>query len=85
MLNHLAPLETQNSIYSFHANVEYQVRVIGETLTLLKQEDMILNRSNQQRCSIKKAVLRNFAKFKRKYLCQSLFLINLQVLGQQLY
>ena len=25
-------------IYSFHANVKSQVRVIGKTLTLLKQE-----------------------------------------------
>ena len=33
---------------------------------------MILNRSSHQRCSIKKAVLRNFAKLTWKYLCQSL-------------
>ena len=31
------------------------------------------NRSSHQRCSIKKGVLRNFAKFLRKRLCQSLF------------
>ena len=32
------------------------------------------NRSSHQRCSIKKGVLRNFAKFTGKHLCQSLFL-----------
>ena len=30
-------------------------------------------RSSHQRCSIRKGVLRNFAKFTRKRLCQSLF------------
>ena len=30
-------------------------------------------RSSHQRCSMKKGVLRNFAKFPGKYLCQSLF------------
>ena len=51
------------------------------SLTLLKQEDMILNRGSHQRRSIKKGVLRNFAIFTWKYLCQSLFLIKLQALG----
>ena len=32
-----------------------------------------INRSSHQRCSVKKGVLRNFAKFRGKYLCQSLF------------
>ena len=50
-------------IYSFYANVESQVTVIGKTLTLLEQEDMILNRGSHQRRSIKKGVLRNFAIF----------------------
>ena len=39
MLNHLAPLETQNSFTVFMQTFESQVRVIGKTLTLLKQED----------------------------------------------
>ena len=30
-------------------------------------------RSSHQRCSVKKGVLRNFAKFTGKHLCQSLF------------
>ena len=46
---------------------------------------MILNRSSYQTCSIKKCVLRNFAKFTWKYLRQSLFLIKMQDLGLQLY
>ena len=32
-----------------------------------------LTKSSQQRCSVKKGVLRNFAKFTGKHLCQSLF------------
>ena len=42
-------------------------------------------RSSHRRCSSKKGVLKNFAKFAGKHLCQSLFLIKLQVLGLQLY
>ena len=34
-----------------------------------------------RRCSVKKSVLRNFAKFTGKHLCQSLFLIKLQASG----
>ena len=30
-------------------------------------------RSNHQRCSVRKGVLRNFAKFRGKHLCQVLF------------
>ena len=36
------------------------------------------NRSSHQRCSVKKGVLRNFAKFTRKRLYWSLFLTKLQ-------
>ena len=48
-------------------------------LTLLKQIEWVIqngpitNRSSHQRCSIKKGVLRNFAKSTGKHLCQSLF------------
>ena len=34
---------------------------------------LIYSRSSLQRCSVKKGVLRNFAKFTGKHLCQSLF------------
>ena len=37
-------------------------------------------RSTHQRCSVKKGNLKNFANFKGKHLCWSLFLIKLQVL-----
>ena len=33
----------------------------------------VVVRSSQQSCSVKKGVLRNFAKFSGKHLCQSLF------------
>ena len=42
-------------------------------------------RSSHRRCSVEKGVLRNFAKFTGKRLCQSLFLIKLQALGLQPY
>ena len=35
-------------------------------------------RSSHWRCSVRKGVIRNFAKFTGKYMCQSLFLITLQ-------
>ena len=38
-------------------------------------------RSSHQKCSIKKGVLRNFAKFTGKYLCQSLFFNKIAGLG----
>ena len=38
-------------------------------------------RSSHQRCSVRKGVLRNFAKFSGKFLCQIIFLIKLQVSG----
>ena len=34
--------------------------------------------SSHRKCSLRKGVLRNFAKFTRKNLCQSLFIIKLQ-------
>ena len=42
------------------------------------QVSNITLKSIYRRCSIKKAVLKNFAKFIGKHLCWSLFLINLQ-------
>ena len=41
--------------------------------------NVIVFRSSHRRCSVRKGVLRNFAKFKGKYLCKSRFLIKLQV------
>ena len=41
---------------------------------------MSIWRNSHQRCSIKLGALKNFAKFARKHLCQSLFLIKLQAL-----
>ena len=39
----------------------------------LSKEIFSLSRSSHRRCSVRKGVLRNFAKFTRKHLCQSLF------------
>ena len=44
-------------------------------MVLLKSESLFPDsRSSQQRCSMKKGVLRNFAKFTGKHLCQSLYI-----------
>ena len=43
-----------------------------------------IDRSSHQRCSMKKCVLKNFAKFRGKHSCQSLF-FNKVVSGLQLY
>ena len=53
-------------------------RVISSPLTIYIS-------SNCQRCSVKKGVLKNFAKFTGKHLCQSLFFIKVAALGLQLY
>ena len=42
-------------------------------------------RGSQQRCSIKKGVLKNFTKFTGKHLCQSLFFNKVAGLSQQVY
>ena len=39
-------------------------------------------RSSYQRCSVKKGVLRNFAKFTEKHLCQRLFFNKKETLAQ---
>ena len=39
----------------------------------LTLEEYITFKSSHQRCSVKKGVLKNFAKFTGKHLCQSLF------------
>ena len=42
-------------------------------------------RSSHRKCSIKKAVLKNFVKFTRKHLCQSLFFNKVVKFKLQLY
>ena len=52
---------------------------------LFKFQTSTTFRSNQQRCSVRIGVLRNFAKFKGKHLCQNLFFNKVAVLSLQLY
>ena len=47
----------------------------------LLQAILTKNRNSHWRCSVRKGVLRNFAKFAGKHLCQSLFWIKLQASG----
>ena len=47
------------------------------TLISREHRKKTVTRSSHRSCSVKKGVLRNFAKFTGKHLCQSLFLIKL--------
>ena len=38
---------------------------------------IVIDRSSRRRCSVRKGVVRNSAKFTRKHLCQSFFFLNL--------
>ena len=42
-------------------------------------------RGSHQRCSIKKVIFKNFANFKEKHLCWSLFIIKLQAFSLQVF
>ena len=55
--------------FNFWKNQKYQF-IINLFTSLLQ---MKLFKSSQQRCSVKKGFLRNFAEFTGKHLCQSLF------------
>ena len=64
--------------FPYHANVTLQILHRNITLKyisyfFLSVEQMSCFRSSHQWCSVKKGVLRNFAKFAGKHLCQSLF------------
>ena len=41
------------------------------------EQQLYINRSSHGKCSLEKGVLKSFAKFTGKHLCQSLFLIRL--------
>ena len=45
----------------------------------------MIYRSSHQRCSVRKGVLRNFAKFTRKHLCQSLYFNKVATLRPEAY
>ena len=45
----------------------------GSSLAVAMRGQFAYNRSSRRRCSLKKGVLRNFAKFTGKHLCQRLF------------
>ena len=49
-------------------------KVVNIPQLLVQSDGKSFSRSSHQSCPIKKGVLRNFAKFTGKHLCQSLFL-----------
>ena len=62
--------------YEFLKNISFSAIKCRPSLKFLETfitiGDDITVRSSHQRCSVKKGVLRNFAKFTGKHLCQSL-------------
>ena len=62
--------------YSYQTKFCYQLHILKLIRFLLT------TRSSHQRCSVMKGILRNFAKFTGKHLCQGLFFN--QVVGQRL-
>ena len=53
--------------------------------TQISKMKLFANKSNQWRCSFKKGVLKNFAKFTRKHLYQCLFFNKVAGFGLQLH
>ena len=59
--------------------VKQSVKWLGDIPQLhrfKRERHLMENRSSHQRCSVKKGVLRNLAKFTGKHLCQSLYFDN---------
>ena len=63
----------------------YKMGALVTNLLTLKLVFGTILRSSHRRCSIRKGVLRNFAKFTWKHLCQSLFFDKVARLSLQLY
>ena len=61
------------------------VRFKSSLLVILWRIVRTTYRSSHRRCSVGKGVLRNYAKFTRKHLCQSIFFNNVAGLFVQLY
>ena len=65
-------------IYSLKDTAVLVMRSFRDTIAIaiedLQSSILSLVRSGHRRCSVRKRVLRNFAKFTGKHLCQSLFL-----------
>ena len=62
----------------FFSQTEYQAKK-SWALNILKKID----RSSHRRCSIRKGVLRNFAKLTRKHLCRSFFFNTVSGLNEE--
>ena len=60
---------------SYQLPNDLRLRKLGNVINISKilKLDTITPRSSHRRSSVKKGVLKNFAKFKGKHLCQSLF------------
>ena len=57
------------------------IRISGRSIIPITLLCKICYRSSHRRCTLKKAVLKNFANFTGKHLCQSLFLNKVANLG----
>ena len=67
----VAPFKKRSMFYLFlKAKSEAKASTVNTVVFCLRKRK---DKSRQQRSSVRKDVLRNFAKFKENYLCQSLF------------
>ena len=57
----------------FRPNLNINEMYLSISISFMKDIVLELLRSSHRRCSVKKGVLRKFAKFTGKHLCQSLF------------
>ena len=60
-------------VQSFFPVLKTMIEIRGIHEFILEERHSLTSGSSHQRCSVRKSVLRNFAKFTGKHLCQSLF------------
>ena len=66
--------KTTLNLFILKKKVFIQLWKIWFQIKLMDRMTFLLDRSSHRRCSVKKGVLRNFAKFTGKHQCQGIFL-----------
>ena len=85
LINLIQMNKNNGSAYLWHTTFMRSLQIMFIGIDSENWFSVRIGRSSQPREFYEKGVLKNFAKFTGKYLCQSLFLIKLQTWGVQLY
>ena len=85
LINLIQMNKNNGSAYLWHTTFMRSLQIMFIGIDSENWFSVRIGRSSQPREFYEKGVLKNFAKFTGKYLCQSLFLIKLQTWGLQLY